>query len=134
MYNTAMLAEHMHWAQQGYGFDVDVKSFSWPTIKAKRDAYVKRLNGIYDRNLERAEIERIKGWARFKEGDPHSVVVGDDTYSAKHVLVAVGGEPNVPSLPGAEHGITSDGFFELEDLPKKVAIVGAGYIAVELSG
>ncbi|PFX18738.1 Glutathione reductase, mitochondrial [Stylophora pistillata] len=85
-----------------------------------------RLGGTCD------NVEYIPGHAVFTpEGN---VKVGDTVYSSKHILIAIGGRPTVPAFPGCEYGITSDGFFDLEDLPKKVAVVGAGYIAIELAG
>ena len=91
-----------------------------------------RLNGIYKSNLANSEVTFIEGDARFT--GPKSVTVGDSTYTGKNVLVAVGGKPTLPNIPGAHIGITSDGFFDLEEVPKKVAVIGSGYIAVELAG
>ena len=87
-------------------------------LKVKRDAYIQRLNGIYLNNLSKSKVELIRGEGTFV--DKNLVAVGDDVYSADHILIAVGGYPTWPSIPGAEHGISSDGFFELETLPKKV--------------
>ena len=123
---------------KNYGFNVEqTKPFDWPMFKEKRDAFVKRLNGIYEKNLLNDKVEYFHGLARFV--DPHRVKVTLDDNSeidikAKKILVAVGGHPDLPEIPGAQHGITSDGFFELAEQPKKVAVVGAGYIAVELAG
>ena len=93
-------------------------------LKVKRDAYIQRLNGIYLNNLSKSKVELIRGEGTFV--DKNLVAVGDDVYSADHILIAVGGYPTWPSIPGAEHGISSDGFFELETLPKKVIKVGGG--------
>lgn len=131
MFNTAVHAEYIH-DHADYGFNVTLNSFSWATVKSSRDAYIKRLNGIYENNLNKDHVEYIAGHAVFTpEGN---VKVGDNLYSGKHIMIAIGGRPTVPNFPGSQYGITSDGFFELEDLPKKVAVVGAGYIAVELAG
>lgn len=126
--------------------------FDWGLIKGKRDAYVQRLNGIYERNLERENVEYLYGYASFAndQGDVEVVLSADQeisflsssykkndklTFSADKVLIATGGEPVVPPLvEGAELGITSDGFFQLEKQPKSVAIVGVGYIGVEFAG
>ena len=116
----------------GYGFDVAREDFSWPALKRARDAYVQRLNGIYARRLETENIARIEGTARFV--DARTVAVGDMRLSADHVVIATGGEAIVPPTPGADFGITSDGFFELEALPGRVVVSGSGYIAVELAG
>jgi len=131
MFNTAMHAEFLH-EMKDFGFDVTCNGFDWNTVKVKRDASIKRLNGIYARNLDNSKVETFVGHATFDEnGVCH---VGDQQLQGKHTLIATGGYPTVPNVPGAEHGITSDGFFDLEHLPKKVVVAGAGYIAVELAG
>ncbi|XP_050418903.1 glutathione reductase, mitochondrial [Patella vulgata] len=130
MFNTALHAEMLP-NYRDYGFDVEMKKFNWSHIKSSRDAYIKRLNGIYDSNLDKSKVEKILGHATLTQD--RGVQVGNDTYSADHILIATGGRPIFPDIPGAEHGISSDGFFELEDLPKKTIVVGAGYIAVELA-
>lgn len=102
-------------------------------MKEARDAYVTRLNGIYSNNLKNSEVEYITGTASFESAN--SVVVdGKDTYTADNILIAVGGRPWMPNIPGVEHCISSDGFFELEKQPEKVAVIGGGYIGVELAG
>ena len=101
-------------------------------VKVRRDAYIKRLNDIYFNNLKKSNVHLIRGQGSFV--DKNKISVGDEVYSADHILVAVGGYPTWPQIPGAEHGISSDGFFELESLPKKAVVVGAGYIAVEMAG
>ena len=131
MWNAAVIAGCLADAE-GYGFDVDVAGFDWGKLKAGRDAYVERLNGIYARNLERSGVTRITGHARFVA--PGEVEVGGERHAAEHVLIATGGRPRVPPVPGAELGITSDGFFALSERPRRVAIVGAGYIAAEIAG
>lgn len=131
MFNTAMHAEFIH-DHKDYGFDVELKSFNWSKVKATRDAYIKRLNGIYAANLEKSQVEKIIGHASFVDNE--TVEVNGEQIKAKHILVATGGRPILPTIPGGEHAISSDGFFELEDLPKKVVVVGAGYIAVEMAG
>lgn len=131
MFNTAMHAEFIH-DHKDYGFDVELKKFDWSVIKKSRDDYVKRLNDIYATNLGKSEVEFIPGHASFTED--RCVEVAGAKYTAKHILIATGGYPFIPTITGAEHGISSDGFFELETLPKKTVVVGAGYIAVELAG
>ncbi|KAL7274037.1 Glutathione reductase [Rhizina undulata] len=138
-WNAATIAETLADARD-YGFDVDVKKFDWPYFKNKRDAYIKRLNGIYERNLEKDKVTYISGKARFISKNEVEVTATDGsgkktTYGADKILVATGGYPIIPkNIPGAEYGIDSDGFFEIEQLPKKMVFVGAGYIAVELAG
>ncbi|XP_067943796.1 glutathione reductase, mitochondrial-like [Watersipora subatra] len=131
MFNTAMLSEQLH-DHADYGFSTSMEMFDWSVIKKARDAYVKRLNGIYGNNLDKSKVEAIRGEARFI--DEKLVEVNGEKYTADHILIAVGGHPTIPNIPGAEHAITSDGFFELENLPKKAVVIGAGYIAVELAG
>jgi len=121
----------MHDAED-YGLGVQGEvGMEWGKLVEKRDAYVERLNGIYQRNLDNSKVEVIKGWGKFV--GENKIVVDGTIYSADHILVAVGGKPALPDIPGAEHGITSDGFFELKDRPRRVVVVGAGYIAVEMA-
>ncbi len=127
-------AEHVHFHAHAadYGFDIEVRGHDWGELKRRRDAYVKRLNGIYEANLDRRGVEYIEGYASFK--DSNTVVVGDREYTADRFVIATGGYPIVPDIPGAELGITSDDFFELEERPERVLIAGSGYVAVELAG
>ena len=115
-----------------YGFNVAVEGNDWPALKRKRDAYVLRLNGIYERNLAAKGVAYVRGAARFL--DKGSIEVNGERMTARHIVIATGGKAILPNLPGAEHGITSDGFFELEQRPKRVAIVGGGYVACEFAG
>ncbi|XP_053179944.1 glutathione reductase, mitochondrial isoform X1 [Scomber japonicus] len=136
MWNAAVHAEYLH-DHSDYGFEVENIRFSWETLKAKRDAYVSHLNRIYRNNLDKAKIQTILGHARFTSDPQPTVEVNGKKYTAPHILIATGGQPTVLSeneVPGANLGITSDGFFELESLPKRSVIVGAGYIAVEMAG
>ena len=109
-----------------------------PKIKTKhafedaRDAYVKRLNGIYDGNLKRKHVDWVAGDGKLI--DRNTVTVDGRPYEARNIVIATGGRPIVPRCPGHEYGITSDDFFELEERPQRVMIAGSGYIAVELSG
>jgi glutathione reductase (NADPH) len=138
--NAASIAETLH-DMKHYGFsgyESDAITFNWNFIKVNRDKYIERLNGIYDRNMESSGVTKLLGTASFSGPDQVEVLQTDGetkTYKAKHVLIATGGYPTFPSGDGvAEHSISSDGFFELEELPTKVVVVGAGYIAVELAG
>jgi len=115
-----------------YGFAIDNNGFDWDKMKQGRDAYVQRLNQIHLNNLSKAKVDFIPGYARFIDTD--TVEVDGKQYTANHIIIATGGRPLQPKLPGAELGITSDGFFELEQLPQKTVIVGGGYIAVEIAG
>lgn len=131
MWYAAHQAHEFHHAAD-YGFDVDVKGHDWAGLKSRRDAYIERLNGIYGRNLDNRGVTYIAGAARFV--DAHTVDVDGQAFEADRIVIATGGRPMVPDLPGAELGITSDGFFELEERPQNVLIAGSGYIAVELAG
>ncbi len=131
MWNAAQIAHAIDDAAE-YGFTLQAGELDWPALKRGRDAYVLRLNGIYERNLQNRKVELLRDHGRLTA--PHVLQVGDRTVSARHVVVATGGRPHVPALPGAELGLTSDGFFGLESQPRRVAIVGSGYIAVELAG
>ncbi len=131
MWNAAGLALGL--ADAGdYGFEVQAGENDWALLKSKRDAYVSRLNGIYERNLKTKGISHVRGSARFL--DAHTVDVDGEHLRARHIVIATGGTPTVPDLPGAGFGITSDGFFALESRPKRVAVIGSGYIACELAG
>lgn len=131
MFNTASVLETLHDAPD-YGFDVDSNKFNFPVIKSKRDAYITRLNGIYQSNLEKDGCVLVRGEAKFT--GPKTVSVDGVEYHGEHVIIACGGRPLHLNCPGAEHTITSDEFFTLETLPKKVAVIGSGYIGTELSG
>ncbi len=137
-FNAAATSEAIHDAK-AYGFSVEETApFDWPSFKKKRDAYVKRLNGIYEKNLRNDKVEYIHGRAHLIGKNTAEVVMDNGSKQeirAKKILLAVGGHPTIPQgIPGAEYGINSDGFFEIEKQPKKVALVGAGYIAVEFAG
>ncbi len=131
MWNGAELA-HAIETVADYGFRVPHHEFDWGALKRERDAHVRDLNGIYAKHLGNNKVHVIQGEARFV--GPKKIEVLGKQYSADHVMIATGGFPMVPDLPGAENGITSDGFFDLEALPGKVVIVGGGYIGVELAG
>lgn len=116
----------------------DQITFDWPEFKQKRDAYVHRLNGIYERNLQKEGVEFIYGWAKFNKEGKVEVKAHDgntQVYTADHILIATGGQPIYPEkIPGFDYGTDSDGFFKWERQPAKVVVVGAGYIGVELAG
>ncbi len=131
MWYSAHQAHQLHHAPD-YGFDVVVKGHDWGALKSRRDAYIKRLNGIYANNLDKRGVAHIQGGARFV--DAHTVDVAGRRYRAERIAIATGGKPIVPDIAGAELGITSDGFFELEERPERVLLVGSGYVSVELAG
>ncbi len=115
-----------------YGWDVPAPSFDWSLLIANKDREIARLNGIYRRLLEGAGVTLFE--ARATIADPHTVAVGGRLVTAEHILVVTGAWPEVPDIPGREHAITSNEAFALDRLPRRVAIVGGGYIAVEFAG
>ena len=132
MWHGAQVAEAINLYSEDYGFDVDLKSFSWAKMVESRQAYIGRIHQSYDRVLGNNKVEVIKGFATFV--DKNTVEVDGKQYSAKHITIATGGRPSIPNIPGAEFGIDSNGFFDIVEQPKRVAVVGAGYIAVEIAG
>ncbi len=131
MWNAAGVALSLSDAGD-YGFDVAVGGSDWGALKHKRDAYVLRLNGIYERNLTAKGVAYVRGAARFL--DRNTVEVNGERLTSRHIVIATGGKPTLPDVPGKQLGITSDDFFALEQRPKRVAIVGSGYVACELAG
>lgn len=132
MWYAANHAEGLNEAQD-YGFNIDINGFNWTDLVDKRDNYIARLNGIYEKNLNSNQVDIIKGFAKFVNNK--TIEVEGKQYTADRFVVATGGKPSIPSdIPGAGLGMTSDGFFELKSQPQKAVIVGAGYIAVELAG
>lgn len=127
-------AAHRHTLQdaQDYGFDIHLNRLDWKHLVEQRQAYIQRIHQSYRRTFEKNRVEYLQATARFVDTD--TVEANRKHYRAEHIIVAVGGRPVFPVIPGAELGISSDGFFALQHCPKSVAIVGAGYIAVELSG
>ena len=115
-----------------FGFRLGVEDFSWQDLCKARDKYINNINTWYGGYLKDSDIVHIDGFARFI--DKNTVEVDGTQYTADHIVIAPGGTPVVPPVPGCELGITSDGFFELKEQPKNVVIVGGGYIAVELAG
>lgn len=132
MWFGAQVAEAIHRYSPDYGFDVSVNSFDWKTLVASREAYIERIHASYDRVLDNNGVTVIDGFATFV--DKNTIEVSGKQYTAEHILIATGGRPTIPDVPGAELGIDSNGFFALDEQPKRVVVAGAGYIAVELAG
>ncbi|WP_305837204.1 glutathione-disulfide reductase [Photobacterium leiognathi] len=132
MWHGAQIAEAMHLYAKDYGFNVDVKGFDWSKLVESREAYISRIHTSYDNVLGNNKVEVINGFAHFV--DQKTVEVNGEHYTADHILIAVGGRPSIPAIQGAHYGIDSNGFFELKEQPKRAAIIGAGYIAVEIAG
>lgn len=137
MFYGAQIAEAINSYAPDYGFDVTVNHFDYAKLVESRQAYIGRIHTSYNNVLSKNNVDVLNGFARFKDAKTIEVSYADgskEEVTADHFLIATGGRPSIPSIKGAEHGITSDGVFELNALPKSVAIVGAGYIAVELAG
>ena len=119
-----------------YGFALNLeeqlRTFSWSKLIESRSAYISRIHDSYERVLANNDITVINGYGRFI--DARTVEVNGEHYTADHITIATGGEPMIPDVPGAEYGIDSDAFFDLTERPNRVAVLGAGYIAVELAG
>ncbi|MEG9480974.1 glutathione-disulfide reductase [Mannheimia sp. HC-2023] len=137
MFYGAQIAEAVHRYAPDYGFDVSVNHFDYAKLVESRQAYIERIHTSYNNVLSKNNVDVLNGFARFKDEKTIEVSYEDgskEEVTADHILIATGGRPTIPDLDGAEYGITSDGVFALDALPKSVAIVGAGYIAVELAG
>lgn len=132
MWYGAQIADAIHNAE-GFGFDVELKGFSWRKLVDGRRAYIKMIGDWWEGYATKdLGIELVKGYGRFV--DKHTIEVNGQHYTAPHIVVSTGGRPFVPPVPGAELGINSDGFFGLDEQPKRVAILGGGYIGVEIAG
>lgn len=132
MWYGAQVAETLNIYASEYGFQVGQTTFDFKTLKANREAYIDRIHASYERGFDNNGVERVYDYATFVEA--HTVEVAGTYYTAPHILIATGGHALYPDIPGAHYGITSDGFFELDEVPKRTAVVGAGYIAVEVAG
>jgi len=132
MWYGAQIAEAIKNYGPDYGFDTTINHFSWKKLIESRTAYIDRIHQSYDRVLTNNNVDVIKGYAKFV--DQKTIEVNGEHYTAEHILIAVGGVPSIPNIPGTEYGIDSDGFFALTEQPKRVAIVGAGYVACEIAG
>ena len=132
MWYGAQVAEAIHKYAPEYGFDVTLNTFSWDSLIASRQAYIERIHASYDRALTANNVTLIRGFATFI--DNKTIEVDGERYTADHITIATGGRPISPDIPGAQHGIDSDGFFALREQPKRAVVVGAGYIGVELAG
>ena len=115
----------------GFGWVGEAPVFDWETLKANRAREISRLNGVYGQLLDNAGVKIIKGWARLLDG--HTVEVDGQTFTAKNILVATGGTASVPAVKGGEHILTSDSMFDLPKFPKRLLVVGGGYIASEFA-
>ena len=132
MWYAAQIAEAIHRYGPDYGFDTTVERFDWERLLANRSAYIERIHASYHASLARNKVDVVHGFARLS--DARTVEVNGERLTADHILIATGTRPARPRIPGAEYGRDSDQFFALPALPRRTAVVGAGYIAVELAG
>ena len=132
MWYGAQIAEAYHQFGTDYGFTNQDLNFDFATLRRNREAYIDRARSSYDGSFKRNGVDLIEGRAEFV--DSHTVRVNDELIRAKHIVIATGAHPSIPNIPGAELGGSSDDVFAWEELPESVAILGAGYIAVELAG
>ncbi|MDB6062304.1 MAG: glutathione reductase [Verrucomicrobiaceae bacterium] len=116
----------------GFGWDVATPLFDWPTLIANKDKEIERLNGVYQRLLEQAGVQLYSGRATLL--DAHTVEIDGEKITARNILLATGGWPWIPEIPGCEFAISSNEVFHLPQLPHRVVVVGGGYIAVEFAG
>jgi len=131
MWFAAQIAETLELAED-YGFDVTAGGLDWSTLMTVRDNYISNIHKFYDGYLDRLNIKHIQGFGRFV--DKNTLEVDGKHYRAPHIVLAPGGKPTIPNIPGAEYGTDSDGFFALDHCPTSCTIVGSGYIAVEIAG
>ncbi|MDG2918353.1 glutathione-disulfide reductase [Bisgaard Taxon 10/6] len=137
MFYGAQIAEAIHHYAPDYGFDVSVNRFDFAKLVESRQAYIDRIHTSYNNVLAKNNVDVLNGFAKFVDAKTVEVFYADgssEQVTANHILIATGGRPTIPAVKGAEYGIDSNGVFALKALPKRVAIVGAGYIAVELAG
>jgi glutathione reductase (NADPH) len=116
---------------RGFGWELAEPHFNWETLKTRRRAEITRLNGVYENLLVNAGVQILRGWATL--GGPHQVQVGAQTITAQDILIATGGQPALPDIPGREHVLSSDAMFDLPTFPQRLLVVGAGYIACEFA-
>ncbi|WHP06252.1 glutathione-disulfide reductase [Acinetobacter corruptisaponis] len=132
MWYAAQVAEIIQKYGPDYGFNSKLESFDWQTLIKNRQAYIERIHQSYLNSLSKNQVDLIYGTATFI--DKNTIEVNGKKLTADHILIATGTQPSLPEIEGVEHGIDSNGFFELPVLPKTVAVIGSGYIAVELAG
>lgn len=131
LYTYASHFSHDFHNAKGFGWDVPSTHFNWPTLVANKQVEISRLNGIYGNLLDNSGAQIIRGYASLK--DRHTVIVGDQEYTAKRIVIATGGIPNIPQVDYAHLLISSDEIFDLPEFPKRLLVVGAGYIALEFA-
>ena len=132
MWYAAHIAESIQKYAEDYGFNTQIESFNWQTLVKNRQAYIDRIHQSYENSLSKNNVDLIQGAAQFV--NQNTIEVNGEIFTADHILIATGTQPSLPKIEGVEYGIDSNGFFELSALPKTTAVIGSGYIAVELAG
>src|SRR6267143_2091237 len=132
-----LLSYAAHYAEdledmRGYGWSIEGASFSWPALIANKNREIARLSAVYTDGFARVGVTMIEGTAKLV--DAHTVAIAEQRVTAQNILIATGGAPSKPAIPGIEHAITSNEAFELPALPKRVLMVGCGYVAAEFVG
>ncbi len=123
---------HMQEDAKGFGLDINLNKFDWPTLRDNKTKEIERLNSIYKNLLDNSGVTTL--WGHAKLVGPNSVELDGKTYTAERILLATGGWPTKPDIPGKEHLITSNEIFFLDTFPKSAVVIGSGYIAVEFAG
>jgi len=131
MWYAGQISDALKYAHD-YGVNTSLESYDWGRLVKNREEYIERIHAAYQRGFDANNVTLINGFAKFV--DKNTVEVNGELITADHITIATGGRPSIPDIEGAEYGIDSDGFFALTEQPKSVAVVGAGYIAVELAG
>ena len=132
MWHASQISESLKLYANDYGFNFGDVEFDFSKLVGNRSAYIDRIHGSYERGLNNNKVDLVRGYAKFV--NKNTVEVNGEQYTADHILIATGGQPTIPNVEGAEFGVTSNEVFALKQLPKRIAVVGAGYIAVELAG
>ena len=132
MWHASQISESLKSYANDYGFSFENLEFDFSKLVGNRSAYIDRIHGSYERGLNNNKVDLVRGYAKFV--NKNTVEVNGEQYTADHILIATGGQPTIPNVEGAEYGVTSNEVFALKQLPKRIAVVGAGYIAVELAG
>ena len=132
MWHGAQMAEALHHYGPEYGFTAENISFDFATLRKNREAYIERSRNSYNGSFQRNKVEYIEGYASFV--DAHTVAVNGELITADHIVIATGAKASIPDISGKELGVVSDDVFAWEELPRSVAVLGAGYIAIEMAG
>jgi glutathione reductase (NADPH) len=132
-----LLSYAAHYAEdfedaRGYGWSIEGATFSWPALIANKNREIARLSKVYSDGFAKVGVDVFEGTAKLV--DAHTVAIGKRRVTAQNILVATGGWPVKPAIPGIEHAITSNEAFELPELPRRILMVGGGYVAVEFAG